>query len=248
MNNFMISFIITFIAGISTLIGGLVPFFNINNKEKVILLSLAFAAGIMISISIFDLLPESFSFLLNDYSLINIIFIILLSFFIGIFVFVILDKLLARDVDNLYRVGIFAMIAIIIHNIPEGIITFILATSDVRLGLLMGVSIALHNIPEGISVMIPIYYGTGSFKKSFLFTLVAGLAEPLGGIVFYFLFKNYINNFILGILFAFIAGVMIYLSFSELLPKSLYYNKHRSTLFAFMVGIIFFLIIGIFIH
>ena len=248
MNNLMISFIITFIAGISTLIGGLVPFLNIKNKENVVLISLAFAAGIMISISIFDLLPESFSFLFNKYNFLSIIFIVLLSFIAGMIVFKTLDKLLTKDVDNLYRVGIFSMIAIIIHNIPEGIITFILSTNDIRLGVLMGMSIALHNIPEGISIMVPIYYGTGSFKKAFMLTLVAGLAEPLGGIVFYFLFKNYISNLILGILFAFITGIMIYLSFKELLPKSLHYGKYNVTLSFFMIGILFFLIISIFMH
>lgn len=248
MNNFMISFIITFIAGISTLIGGFIPFLNIKNKERVILISLAFAAGIMVSISILDLLPESFSYLSSSYNIFIIILIILLSFIGGIGIFIILDKLLTKDVDNLYRVGIFSMIAIILHNIPEGIITFILSSSDVKLGLFLGLSIALHNIPEGISIMVPIYYGSGSFKKAFMYTLVAGLAEPIGGVIFYLLFKNYINDLMMGVLFAFITGIMIYLAFTELLPKSLEYKKNNLTLSFFMIGIIFFLVISIFMH
>ena len=125
MNNFMISFIITFIAGISTLLGGFIPFLKINNKDKIILTSLGFASGIMISISILDLLPSSFSYLFTNYNLIKGLFLIVLSFLLGIITFSLLDKLLSKDVDNLYRVGIFSMIAIILHNVPEGIITFI---------------------------------------------------------------------------------------------------------------------------
>lgn len=248
MNNFMISFIITFIAGISTLLGGFIPFLKINNKDKIILTSLGFASGIMISISILDLLPSSFSYLFTNYNLIKGLFLIVLSFFLGIITFSLLDKLLSKDVDNLYRVGIFSMIAIILHNVPEGIITFILSTSDVRLGLFLGISIALHNIPEGISVMVPVYYGSNNFKKAFLYTLIAGIAEPIGGVVFYLLFKNYISNCMLGFLFSFIAGVMIYLSIKELLPKSLEYKNGRLTLFSFMIGIIFFLIVHLFMH
>ncbi len=96
--------------------------------------------------------------------------------------------------------------------------------------------------------MVPIYYGTNNFKKAFLYTLVAGIAEPIGGVIFYLLFKNYINNLMLGFLFAFIAGVMIYLSIKELLPKSLEYRKDNLTLSFFMIGIIFFLVVLLFMH
>lgn len=244
------SFIITFIAGISTVIGGIIPFFNIKNKERIIIISLAFASGIMIAISMFDLLPEAFNYLKDSYNFFVNGFIIIFSFIGGVVLFKFIDKYLTGDVDNLYRLGIFSMIAIILHNVPEGIITFILSTNDIKLGIVMAISIALHNIPEGISIMVPIYYGSGgSLKKAFFMTLLAGLSEPIGGVVFYILFKNYINNLMIGILFSVISGIMIYLSFTELLPKSLEYNKRNLTLSFFMIGIIFFLGVSIlFIH
>ena len=132
-----------------------------------------------------------------------------ISIFSGFLLFKLLDILLTKDVDNLYRVGIFSMLAIIVHNIPEGIITFILSSSDIRLGLFMGLSIALHNIPEGISIMVPVYYGSGSYKKAFLFTLIAGISEVVGGVVFYLLFNDYVNDLFLGSIFSFVAGIMI---------------------------------------
>ena len=71
MNNFITSFIITFIAGISTILGGIIVFFNINNKDKIILTSLSFAAGIMVCISIIELLPESYNYLIREYSFLS---------------------------------------------------------------------------------------------------------------------------------------------------------------------------------
>lgn len=247
MNNLMISFIITFIAGISTLLGGFIPFLKIKNKDSIILSCLAFAAGIMVAISILDLLPSSFNYLFNSYKMFSLVLIVIFLL-IGGSIFYIFDKFLTKDVDDLYRVGIFSMLAIIIHNVPEGIITFILSNNNIKLGLFMGISIALHNIPEGISIMVPIYYGTNDLKKAFVYTLVAGLAEPVGGIVFYWLFNKYINGLLLGFLFSFIAGIMIYLAIKELLPKSFAYERREMSLIFFMIGIIFFLLVHIFMH
>ena len=248
MNNFINSFIITFIAGISTILGGFIVLFNVKNKDNIIVTSLSFAAGIMVCISIIELIPESYIYLSRDYSFIFIFLIMFISIFSGYLLFKLLDILLTKDVDNLYRVGIFSMLAIIIHNIPEGIITFILSSSNLRLGLFMGFSIALHNIPEGISIMVPVYYGSGSYKKAFFLTLVAGISEVIGGVVLYLLFSNYVNDLFLGSIFSFVAGIMIYLAFFELLPKSLEYKNKNLTLSSFMIGIILFFIISIFMH
>ncbi len=248
MNTFLMSFIITFGAGISTLFGGFIPFLGIKNKDTIVASSLAFAAGIMLSISVLDLIPSAVSYLATECRVRMIIILFGIAFFLGWLIFFLMNKFSTKNVDNLYRVGIFSMIAIIMHNIPEGIITFILSSSDIKLGLLLGISIALHNIPEGISVMVPIYYGTNSFKRAFLYTFVAGIAEPIGGVLFYLLFNSLIDNTMLGLLFSFIAGVMIYLSIWELIPESLEYKKNNLSLSWFLIGIIFFLIVHIFLN
>lgn len=247
MNTFLISLIITSIAGLSTLFGGVIPFIRINDKDKIILCSLAFSAGIMVCISIMDLIPNSFYYLYNSYGYLSLLYIILFIF-VGGLLFYIIDKLLTKDVDNLYRVGIFSLIGIILHNIPEGIITFLLTSSDAKLGLFMGLSIAFHNIPEGISIMVPIYYGSNNFKKAFLCTFLAGFSEIVGGVLSFLVFKDLFNNFFFGFLFSFVAGIMIYISFYELIPKSLEYKRYSLSLSSFMLGIIFFLIVHIFMH
>lgn len=247
MNIFFISFIITLIAGLSTLIGGFIPFINISSKEKIIAGSLAFSAGIMVCISFLDLLPNGFLYLYGKYKIFSI-FYIFIFILIGLIIFFILEKVLTKKIDNLFRVGIFSLVGIILHNIPEGIITFLLTSKDVKLGLFMGLSIALHNIPEGISIMVPIYYGSNSFKKAFFYTFLAGISEVIGGVVFYIIFKDIFNDLFFGFLFSFVSGIMLYISVYELLPKSLDYKNFSLSLSWFMLGIIFFLLVHIFMH
>jgi len=247
MNTFLISFVITLIAGLSTLIGGFLPFIKIGSKEKIIASSLAFSAGIMVCISILDLLPNSFSYLFSEYKFFSLVYIFMFILVGGI-IFFILDKLLTKKVDNLYRVGIFSLVGIILHNIPEGIITFLLTSKDIKLGLFMGLSIAFHNIPEGISIMVPIYYGSNNFKKAFFYTFLAGISEVIGGVVFYIIFRDIFNDLFFGFLFSFVAGIMLYISIYELIPKSLDYKNYSLSLSYFMIGIIFFLLVHIFMH
>ena len=99
------------------------------------------------------------------------------------------------------------------------------------LGISICVAIALHNIPEGISIAIPIYYSTKSKMRAFVYTLLASLSEPFGAILTGLFLVNYVNDNILGLLFAFIAGIMIQISFCKLLPTGKEYNKKLSLIF-----------------
>ena len=134
-----------------------------------------------------------------------------------------------------------SMIAIILHNIPEGIVTFIVSNKSIMLGVAICIAIALHNIPEGISIAVPIYYSTKNRKKAILYTLIASLSEPFGAILTGLFLINYINDMILGLLFAFIGGIMIRISLGKLLPTGNNYNKKISFVF-FIIGFIVMLI------
>lgn len=139
--------------------------------------------------------------------------------------------------SNLFKVGIMSMIAIILHNIPEGIVTFIVSDQNIILGISICIAIALHNIPEGISIAIPIYYSTGSKKKALLYTFVSSLSEPIGAIIAWLFLSKYMNDIILGIIFSFIAGIMMQIAFSKLLPTGTNYNRKLSMVF-FVFGFI----------
>ncbi len=239
------SFLLTFLASISTLLGGILIF--IKKQKNIIIYSLAFAAGVMITVSITDLIPEAFNLLNKTYNSFFSILLILIFINIGIILSMIIDKFLPSN-DELYRVGVVSMLAIILHNIPEGIITFITCSNDITLGITLAIAIAAHNIPEGITISLPIYYATNSRKKAIFYTFISGISEFFGAIFAFLFLKSIINDINLGLLFAAIAGIMTHISCYELLPLSFKYKKYKKTLIAFIIGCLFIVINSILFH
>ena len=218
-------------------------FIGKKNSNNVILSSLSFAAGVMICVSITDLIPESILLISDNLHSIPTILISFLGVVLGVIISMLIDYYLPdsdKSNNKLYRVGFISMIAIIIHNIPEGIATFMATNSNISLGL--SLAIAMHNIPEGISISVPIYYSTSSKKKALLYTGISALSEPFGALLAYLFLKNIMNDLILGILFSVIAGIMLQISFSELLPSARRYNDNKRLIIFFIIGILFMLI------
>ncbi len=214
--------IVSSIAGISTLVGYLFIYIKAD-KNKVISKSLSFASGVMLTLSLIDLIPTSINYLkMDNRSLLYAV----LFFFVGIILCLIINTKI-KDNDVLYKTGILSMIGIMIHNIPEGIVTYILSTVDMKLGLIFAIAIILHNIPEGISISVPIYYSKKSKKKAFLYTMISGLSEPLGALLSMIFLYKYISNFLIAILFSLIAGLMSYISIFELMKTSFKYDKNK---------------------
>ncbi len=144
---------------------------------------------------------------------------------------------------DLMRVGLFTALAIAIHNFPEGLVTFLAALQDPGLGVAIAIAIALHNIPEGISVSVPIFYATGDRRKAFIYSLVSGLAEPVGALFAYVILRftvggpsGVIPPQVMGVLFGFIAGIMVYISLDELLPTSRAYGKGHDSIYGLIAG------------
>ena len=177
-------FFISFLSGISTLIGYFFIYIK-KDKNKIIKNSLALAAGVMLCVSVIELIPEGLK-LLNKSYVIGIISII-----IGMLLPIISDKIIKEE--GLYKLGILSSTAIIMHNIPEGIITYLTSVKNIKLGINIALAIALHNIPEGITIAVPIYYGTKDKKKSFKIVLISALSEPFGAILAHIFLKNIIN-------------------------------------------------------
>ena len=242
MNQNTYSFLLTTLAGLSTLIGFLFLWIKPKEKENLISICLSFAAGVMISISLMELFPEGFLLLHQKYDFTISLLLSLIFANIG----VILSKWINTyiKIDNkLYHLGIVSMIVIALHNLPEGIATYLTAEKNIHLGFSLAFSIALHNIPEGVTIAVPIYYATKRKSKAFLYTLIAGISEPIGAILAHFLLKPWINNIFMGNLYSFIAGMMIYISITELLSESLSYNRYKQTIFSFFVGFLFMIFI-----
>ena len=229
--------ILTSLAGFATLIGVIPIFIKIKNKDYIIASACAFASGVMICISIFDLIPESIRYLNSNFNSFLVISLCFIFMVVGITLSMIMDHYIDKvsSGGSLFKVGILSMIAIILHNIPEGIVTFIVSNKNIMLGISICIAIALHNIPEGISIAVPIYYSTKSKKKAIFYTFLAGMSEPIGAILTGLFLVNFVNDIVLGLLFAFIAGVMVQISSSKLLPTGNSYNKKMSLIF-FVVG------------
>lgn len=241
MSNIKFSFLVTSIAGLSTLLGMIPIFLKIKNKDTIINASLSFASGVMLSVSLFSLLPESMDLLQEKYNDNGIIILVLLFSIIGIFLASFIDKVF-KNIDNkLYKLGIINSLALMIHNIPEGILTFSTTTVNVSLGIALALSILFHNIPEGISISVPIYYSTNSKFKAFIYTFISGFSEIIGAIITYIFLYKYINNSFIGVILSLTVGIMSYISLSELLPTAIKYNKKKTTIVFFIIGFIFML-------
>lgn len=247
MNNIVTSFIVSLVAGLSTMIGCLFIYLKPKKINNFIGISLSFSATIMLLISITDLIPEGFFYISKNYNLIIAIIILLLMILIGNKVNSAIDKKIQKkSQESLYKLGILNMLALIIHNMPEGVLTFLSSTIDIKMGIKYGLAIMLHNIPEGIAIAIPIYYSTRSKVKAIKFTLISAISEPLGALLAYLILYKYISNLMISIILLFTAGLMISISINDIFKESQKYSK-KSLIKGLIIGIIVIILTNIFL-
>ena len=245
--NIMIPLLISTMAGFSTIIGSILIFIKIDDKyiNKFITVCLTFSAAIMIGISITDLIPNSYFNIISKYSWFKGNFITILIFLFGGYIITLISSKIDKKMDNtgnLYKLGILNMIALMIHNLPEGMATFLSSYTNINLGIKLSIAIMLHNIPEGISIAIPIYYATKNKLLAFKYTFISGFAEPIGAILSFILFKNIINNLTISIILILVAGIMIFLSINKIYSETLKYKEYKYIKYGIIIGIIFIII------
>ncbi len=254
----LFAFGLTLFAGLSTGIGSALAVFTKRTNTKFLSLALGFSAGVMIYVSFVEILFKGKTILTDEiaYGPRLGTWYTVLSFFSGMALIAIIDKLVPsvenphemRKVEDigdedikwkkLARMGIFTALAIGIHNFPEGLATFTAALSDPNLGIAIAVAIAIHNIPEGIAVSVPVYYATGNRKKAFWLSFTSGLAEPVGALAGYLLLMPFMgeSNILMGIVFAGVAGIMVFISLDELLPAAEEYGEHHLSIYGLVAG------------
>lgn len=252
--NIVTAFLFTLFAGLSTGIGGALIFFTKRTNTKYLTFSLGLSAGVMLYISFVEMFQEARHALAVYGETWGEIWVTV-SFFSGILLVGIIDKLVPESNNphepknfgakaqhstnnRLQKVGVLTMIAIAIHNFPEGIATFATAAFDPSLGIAIAVAVAIHNIPEGLAIASPIYYATGNKKKAFWYSLLSGLAEPVGAL-FAFIFLMPIlrsNPETIGVIMAAVAGIMVYISLDELLPTAEEFGEHHLSIFGLITG------------
>lgn len=214
--NITSAFILTFLAGISTVLGVIPIFFKVSKKVINLVFKISFLT--LIIISIFELIPDSFRLINRHYNIIFSLIILFTLFYSGFLLTKLLDNKVGKGESKYYKIGIISMLAMIIHNIPEGIITYITTTNDLKLGILISLSIMLHNIPEGLLIATPIYYAKKKRGLALLLTFISGISEFLGALLSYLFLSNYITDLILGLIYAFTAGIMMCVALHEIYP------------------------------
>lgn len=242
MQNILFPLTLSTLAGLSTLVGAIFILFKIKESSinKFITFCLAFSLSVMIFISIFDLIPISFFEIAKVYGMGKGILLLTIVFIISYMVITLTSKNIDKKTKNidLYKVGILNMIILIMHNLPEGIATFLSSYHSTNLGIKLSIAIMLHNIPEGIAIAIPIYYATGKQKKAIYMTLVSGLSEPIGALLAFLFLERYVSNVMISIVLIIVASLMITLSIQEILPKALKYKQNKYIYIGLLFGFI----------
>ncbi|MCC8022397.1 MAG: zinc transporter ZupT [Clostridiales bacterium] len=254
MGNVGVAFLMTLLAGLSTGIGSAAAFFAKRTNTKFLAVSLGFSAGVMIYVSMIEIFSEAQDSLSAALGERNGTALTVAAFFGGMLLIALIDRLIPGEKnphetksvedmqgqpapqDKLMRTGLFTAVAIAVHNFPEGLATFISALQSPTVAIPITVAIAIHNIPEGIAVSVPIYYATGSKKKAFLYSFASGLSEPLGALVGYLILMPFLNELTFGVIFAAVAGIMVFISLDELLPSAREYGEHHLSIYGMVAG------------
>jgi ZIP family zinc transporter len=147
-----------------------------------------------------------------------------------------LPEMSESQAKALARIGLLTAIVIAIHNFPEGMATLVSALSDPSLGFSVAVAVAIHNIPEGISVAVLVLFATGSRGKAFAWSFASGLSEPIGALVVWLLLMPFINDLLVGGMLAAVGGIMVFISFDELLPTAREYGRGHLELGGIVLG------------
>ena len=240
-----LAFFLTLLAGLSTGIGSGIAFVCRHTNRRFLSLSLGFSAGVMIYVSMIEIFPKAQEALVAELGARPGGWATVGAFFGGMLFIALIDKLVPEDENphefgheakGLGKMGIMSALAIAIHNFPEGLASFMSALSDPVSGISIAVAVALHNIPEGITVSTPIYHESGSRMKAFMYTLISGLAEPLGALFGFLFLRSVFSDTTFALVYALVAGIMIYLAFDELLPAAENYGHHHLVIYSVIAG------------
>jgi len=255
-DNVLLAFGLTLFAGLATGVGSVLAFFAKKTNTRFLSVALGFSAGVMIYVSMIEIFPKAFEAMSEQVGPRPAAWLTVASFFGGIALIALIDKVVPKAENphevrraeemtrpaprererKLLRMGGMTALAIAIHNFPEGLATFMATLQDPALGIAIAVAIAIHNIPEGIAVAVPIYYATGSRRKAFVYSFLSGVSEPAGAIIGYLILLPFLSDLLFGILFAVVAGIMVFISLDELLPSAREYGEHHYSIAGLVAG------------
>ena len=237
--------LLSFFAGAATRVGGLLSFVVKKNNFAALALGLGFSAGVMLYVSFMEMMPEAKTSLIGLYGENAGAWLSVGLFFGGILLAWLIDRFMPshhiqadalEKKNKLKHLGLFTALALAIHNFPEGLATFMASMENITLGISIAVAVAVHNIPEGIAVALPVYHATGSKSKAFWYSCLSGMAEPLGALLGFLIFRSILHGAAFGVMFAMVAGIMVYISLDELLPTAHEYGDGHGVIWGVIGG------------
>ena len=254
----LFAFLVTLGAGLATAVGAAVGLFARHTNRQFLAVALGFSAGVMIYVSFVEILPKAGDYIAQGVSDMTGAVTTAGAFLAGLagmaIMYRVIPDLEHPELTNpstklpgeeqpvlvadrmLFTAGLGVALAVTLHNFPEGMATFFLTLDDPQVGLSVALAIAIHNIPEGIAVVVPIYYATRNRSLAFGFGALSGLAEPLGAIIGYAVLQPFITDYVLGVVFAAVAGIMVYISIDSLLPAARQYGNAQLALYGMIAG------------
>lgn len=241
--------LLTLLAGLATGIGALIALYSRVKDMRFLSVSMGFSAGVMIFVSMFELFGSAQRLLVVPFGSKTGVFVDVAAFFGGIFLSALVDKLIPGRINphelaaiqpgenaKTKRLGMVTVAAIVLHNFPEGMATFVSCAQPLHVALPVVAAVALHNIPEGIAISMPIFEASKNRRTALGYALLSGLGEPLGALLLYFVIRPYISGTVLGVLFAVVGGIMVYISLDELLPGAEVYGEHHLAIYGLVGG------------
>ena len=244
MDSAKLGLLTTLLLGVFIIIGALVAFL-IKRKERVVDFSLGLAFGVIVMLILTHMLPETIELLGLKYIFIFLIFTIL-----GYMILRLLDNFIPDHDDdgkgmdkeelkeNLIHIGVITSIALVLHNVIEGMAVYSTVLSDASLGLAVTLGIGFHNIPLGMVIAGTFYQSNENIYKSILSILFVSLSTFAGGLIIFFLGLSSISPIISGILLSVTLGMLIFISMTELLPRIKNTKNKKVTYLGITIGVI----------
>ncbi len=251
----LLSLLLTFLVGLFILLGSICGIYFESNK-KFTDFSISMAFGVIISLIILEIIPESFEILNNQLGIIRAILAIIILSLIGIILLKLLDIFIPHHEhefhthhkhkdekyhnEHLFHIGIVSSIGVIIHNIIEGMSLYLVSSTNIVFGLLLCIGIGLHNIPMGLIISSTLYSSNNSNKKILKISLIVSLTTFIGGLIIFFI--GGVSQLIEGILLGLTLGMLIYISLFELFHQIYHMKDKKITIIGTVIGIILLII------
>ena len=205
---------------------------------------LCFAAGVMLSISFLELIPESIEFSSVIVCVSGLAFGSLVMYGMDRLIPHLHPQLCAQEQGcNLERTSVYLILGMFLHNFPEGMAIAIGSVTEMKVSFAIALAIAIHNIPEGICTSAPYYHTTGERLKSFFVSSLTAVPIVIGYVLARYLFRN-IPPQVIGFIIGATAGLMIYITTDELIPSGCAGSNHQ-TIFSLILGILFVILLGL---